>query len=274
MKRPILIAAALLLAFLLAGCGTHEFTVSSNEDNTISITAANAQKETGAIGYLTVQENDTVVLAPSFEKNGQTRVRFLAGSLGTDDFSETPVWEGTLTGTEAQTITLEPGEYTVGIIVARTTTGSATIRTQSDDSTSGTAQTGVPNPWTGMDSAAEVEAALGFGLDVPETVAEQQLSGYSVAMDLQVAEARYEGTAEGGSNSVRKAPAEAISDSRELSGVWDTFEEVTEAEGVTLSARGGLVFLAEWQADGFAYSVYIPSGVPQDAMLDIVKAVK
>ena len=62
MKKKIVPGLLLLCVLLLAACASSLFNVSSTEDNSISITAENALKDSMGIGYLTVAENEQIVI--------------------------------------------------------------------------------------------------------------------------------------------------------------------------------------------------------------------
>ena len=133
MKRnlAVLLAAAMLAALLLTGCGGKSvLNVSSNEDNTVSITAEQAEKGSAGVGYLTVGENETALVETAFEKKGTVALRIFAGLLGSEDFPDTPVLETTVSGEDSVELDLEPGEYSIGVVVEQTVTGTAVIRTQ------------------------------------------------------------------------------------------------------------------------------------------------
>ena len=72
-------------------------------------------------------ENQKVLVEPSLDDQGELRLRFMAGLLGSEDFPEEPSLEETISGTEPVEFELEPGEYTVGVIVAKKLTGTAVI---------------------------------------------------------------------------------------------------------------------------------------------------
>ena len=127
MKKKIVPGLLLLCVLLLAACGSSLFNVSSTEDNSISITAENALKDSMGIGYLTVGEDQKVLVEPSLDDQGELRLRFMAGLLGSEDFPEEPSLEETISGTEPVEFELEPGEYTVGVTVAKKLTGTAVI---------------------------------------------------------------------------------------------------------------------------------------------------
>ncbi len=109
MKKKIVPGLLLFCVLLLAACGSSLFNVSSTEDNSISVTAENALKDSMGIGYLTVGEDQKVLVEPSLDDQGELRLRFMAGLLGSEDFPEEPSLEETISGTEPVEFELEPG---------------------------------------------------------------------------------------------------------------------------------------------------------------------
>ena len=122
----------LLAALLLSACGQKPvFGVSTNEDNSISITADRGPKDSVGIGYLTVGENDQVVVDLSgLNADGKLSLRFMAGVLGSDSFPDEPAYETTVSGGDSAAFTVDPGEYTVGVAVQSKVTGTARIYTE------------------------------------------------------------------------------------------------------------------------------------------------
>lgn len=139
MKRMKKSLALMLLAMvlLLSACGQKPvFGVSTNEDNSISITADRGPKDSMGLGYLTVGENEQVVIdATGIDKNGKLNLRFMAGVLGSDEFPEEPAYETSVSGGDSAVFTVEPGEYTVGVIAQSKITGTARICTEAADGT-------------------------------------------------------------------------------------------------------------------------------------------
>ena len=120
MKRMKKSLSLILLAMvlLLSACGQKPvFGVSTNEDNSISITADRGPKDSKGLGYLTVGENEQVVIdAAGMGKEGKLSIRFMAGVPGSDEFSGEPVYETSVSGGDSAAFTAEPGEYTVEVI--------------------------------------------------------------------------------------------------------------------------------------------------------------
>ncbi len=126
MIRPL--AILLLAALLLAGCGEKSvFRVSGEDDNTISVTAVKAEKNNRGISYLTVGENESVVVAANFENGGKLRVRIFEGLLGSEEFGDEPAAEATVSGHDTAEFTIDPGEYTVAVIADTALTGTAKL---------------------------------------------------------------------------------------------------------------------------------------------------
>lgn len=135
---PLLLLAMVLL---LSACGQKSvFGVSTNGDNSISITADRSPKDSTGLGYLTVGENEQVVVdATGIDKDGKLSLRFTAGVLGSDDFPEEPDYETSVSGGDSAVFTAAPGEYTVEVIAQSTITGTARICTEAADGTAAAA---------------------------------------------------------------------------------------------------------------------------------------
>lgn len=134
-KRRIKKASPLILlatALLLSACGQKPvFGVSTEEDNCISVTADRGPKDSVGLGYLTVGENEQIVIdASGIEKGGKLSMRFMAGVLGSENFSDEPANETTVSGGDNASFTMEPGEYTVGVTALSKVTGTARIYTE------------------------------------------------------------------------------------------------------------------------------------------------
>lgn len=143
MKRMKKSLALMLFAMvlLLSACGQKPvFGVSTNEDNSISITADRGPKDSMGLGYLTVGENEQVVIdATGMDKDGKLSLRFMAGVLGSDEFPEEPAYETSVSGGDSAVFTVEPDEYTVGVIALSKITGTARICTEAADGTAAAA---------------------------------------------------------------------------------------------------------------------------------------
>ncbi len=134
MKKRLLPALFAML-LLLSACGKKPvFGVSTNEDNSISVTADRAPGGSMGIGYLTVGENERVAVdAAGMNQDGKLSIRFMAGVLGSDGFAEEPVSETIVSGGDGVAFTAEPGEYTVRVAALGRMTGTARISTEAAD---------------------------------------------------------------------------------------------------------------------------------------------
>jgi hypothetical protein len=133
MKKKLF--TVLLAMLLLSGCGQKPmFGVSTNDDNSISITADRGPKDSMGLGYLTVGANEEIIIdATGMNKDGQLRCRFMLGVLGSDDFLDEPLYETTVTGGDSASFAADPGQYTVGVIADGKLTGSALIFSEQAD---------------------------------------------------------------------------------------------------------------------------------------------
>ena len=158
---PLMLLAMVLL---LSACGQKPvFGVSTNGDNSISITADRGPKDSMGLGYLTVGENEQVVVdATGMDRDGKLSLRFMAGILGSDDFPEEPAYETSVSGGDSAVLTAEPGEYTVGVIAQSKITGTARICTETADEVVAEAAPATP--------AAESDLALQPGEHFEGTV--------------------------------------------------------------------------------------------------------
>lgn len=170
MKRMKKSLALMLLAMvlLLSACGQKSvFGVSTNEDNSISITADRGPKDSMGLGYLTVGENEQVVIdATGMDKDGKLSLRFMAGVLGADEFPEEAAYETSVSGGDSAVFTAEAGEYTVEVIAQSKITGTARICTEAADGTAAAADPAAAAPA----AAAESDLALQPGEHFEGTV--------------------------------------------------------------------------------------------------------
>ena len=129
MKKYLPILFAVML--ILTACGQKPvFVVSSNDDNSISVTADRGPKDCMGIGYLTVGENEQIAVDADFNPDGKLALRFMDGVLGSSDFPDEPAAEASISGSDSMTFTAEPGEYTVAVIAQSKLTGNALIYTK------------------------------------------------------------------------------------------------------------------------------------------------
>ena len=163
-RKKSLLLMLLAMVLLLSACGQKPvFGVSTNEDNSISITADRGPKDSMGLGYLTVGENEQVVVdATGMDRDGKLSLRFMAGILGSDDFPEEPAYETSVSGGDSAVLTAEPGEYTVGVIAQSKITGTARICTETADEVVAEAAPATP--------AAESDLALQPGEHFEGTV--------------------------------------------------------------------------------------------------------
>ena len=121
----------LLLVLLLSACGQKPlFSVSTNEDNSISVAAERGPKDSAGIAYLTVGESEQIVIdAANLNKEGKISLRFMAGILGSENFPSEAAYEVAVSGGDSAAFSADPGEYTVAVIAQSKLSGTARIYT-------------------------------------------------------------------------------------------------------------------------------------------------
>ena len=211
MKRMKKSLALMLFAMvlLLSACGQKPvFGVSTNEDNSISITADRGPKDSMGLGYLTVGENEHVVIAATgMDKDGKLTLRFMAGVLGSDEFPEEPAYETSVSGGDSAVFTVEPGEYTVGVIAQSKITGTARICTGAADGTAAAA-----DPAAAAESDLALQPGEHFEGTVPLEGTEQTVHYEAIRNDALGIEMGYDYE-----NFVRQSEA----DCERFISVWD-----------------------------------------------------
>lgn len=129
---------------------------------------------------------------------------------------------------------------------------------------------GMPNPFTDFDTLAEAEKQTGFYITLPDTIGNSDNKIYR-AMNDEMLEVIYV-NGEDETGRIRKA--------RGSEGISGDYNEYAETETVSvggidvlLKGDAGLVKLAVWTNDGYAYSVSSEAGMTADEMMALVSAV-
>ena len=129
---------------------------------------------------------------------------------------------------------------------------------------------GMPNPFTDFDTLAEAEKQTGFYITLPDAIGSSDNKIYR-AMNNEMLEVIYV-NGEDETGRVRKARG-----SEDISGDYNEYAETetVSAGGIDVLLKGdaGLVKLAVWTNDDYAYSVSVEAGLSADEMTAIVSAV-
>ena len=130
----------------------------------------------------------------------------------------------------------------------------------------------IANPWTEAESVEAAEETLGYGIEVPETVAEAEQTAVRV-MNSEDGSTMLEIVYGENETVIRKAPG-----ADDISGDYNTYdstEEVTVGElTVTEKGDGENVFSAIWTNGDYAYSFYSTVGISADALAELVAAIQ
>lgn len=129
---------------------------------------------------------------------------------------------------------------------------------------------GMPNPFTDFDTLAEAEKQTGFYITLPDAIGSSNNKIYRAMNDEMLEVIYINGEDETGR--IRKARG-----SEDISGDYNEYAETeTVSVGgidVLLKGDAGLVKLAVWTNDGYAYSVSSEAGMTADEMMALVSAV-
>ena len=168
MKRIALLVlmVALGAVLVLGGCGSSEFSLVVDVDNTAVITLADSDEgDTGTAGTITLEEGDTLYIEPALEDGGTVNIKFIpAPDEGEDAAVEdlmdsvdpaNAVMDVDVESSEAVECGLPAGDYVICATVTGKGSGTILIRVGEK-----------ANPWTA--AATAEEAAAGAGLDVFE----------------------------------------------------------------------------------------------------------
>ena len=129
---------------------------------------------------------------------------------------------------------------------------------------------GMPNPFTDFDTLAEAEKQTGFDITLPDAIGSSENKIYR-AMNDEMLEVIYM-NGEDETGRIRKARG-----SEDISGDYNEYAETetVSVDGIDVLFKGdaGLVKLAVWTNDGYAYSVSSEAGMTADEMMVLVSAV-
>ena len=129
---------------------------------------------------------------------------------------------------------------------------------------------GMPNLFTDFNTLAEAEKQTGFYITLPDAIVSSNNKIYRAMNDEMLAVIYVNGEDETGR--IRKARG-----SEDISGDYNEYAETeTVSDGgidVLLKGDAGLVKLAVWTNDGYAYSVSSEAGMTADEMMALVSAV-
>ena len=152
---------------------------------------------------------------------------------------------------------------------ADVTIGASTADSDGSDAVVGGENVQIPNPWTDHETAADMEAAAGFAFSAPDAANGLAATAYRSMSGL--AEVDYGE----GDNEITLRKGEGESD---VSGVYTTYaeEKQLDVNGVSVTASGenGAYMLATWTDGGYSYSVYSAGGLTEQALTEIIGAMK
>lgn len=136
-----------------------------------------------------------------------------------------------------------------------------------------TGDTQIATPFHEVTSLSEATNDAGFSFNIPEEINGNSMCTYLVYdSEMNMLDIRY-GTDGNYKAYVRKAEG-AIEN---LSGNYNTFDETKTVTvndiQVTLSLSEDVCYIAEWNKDGYSYSVDVTDGLSETEMTDLVASI-
>ena len=129
----------------------------------------------------------------------------------------------------------------------------------------------VVSPMQTVDTLAEAEGITGFGLEVPESIKDTDLSEITVIAGdtIQADYAKNDEVI----ISIRKAKG-----NEDISGDYNTYDQVetidVNGNDVTIEGSGGTCYLATWTDNGYSYSFSVFNGMSKDDIVYLIEKIK
>ena len=133
-KRTRLIVWCSIIAAVLVICGaiiyaatrpSSYFIVDNGDDGVITVTAQNAAKSSGGIGYITIAEGQEMEVRTNLTDNSSITIEVLPANV---DAITKVLMEETFTAINADFYELPAGDYTIRITAKKGATGDMTIK--------------------------------------------------------------------------------------------------------------------------------------------------
>lgn len=119
----LIIAVCVVVGIIFFGSKSSIIVVKSNDDGSITVTAQNASKDSGGIGYTTLKEGQKLEVKVDL-KNSSIKIEV---ETSNKDSVSKVVKEESFTNTDTRTFELPAGDYNIRIIAEEDATGSMTI---------------------------------------------------------------------------------------------------------------------------------------------------
>ncbi len=136
-----------------------------------------------------------------------------------------------------------------------------------------TEDTQIATPFHEVTSISEATSETGFDFNIPA-----EINGYAPYTyfvyddDMNMIDVRY-----GTESNVKAYVRKAEGDAEKLSGNYNSFDETKTVNvndvNVTLSLNGEVAYVAEWNKDGYSYSIDVTDGLSEAEMLELVASI-
>ncbi len=121
----------------------------------------------------------------------------------------------------------------------------------------------IANPWSEVKTIDEASAIVGFDFNVPEVIDGKSQSLIMVMSDEEI-EVRY------GDNEITLRKAKGSDD---ISGDYNSYDSVTQEDGLTLKGDGDTYNCITWTSEAYAYSITSSNGLSLGLVNEIVNSI-
>ncbi len=248
----------LIGVLLFAGCVKKSAFQIEESEGMLKLIVEKAKPNEQITKKIHVEKEEYLLLETNLEDDSKIGMKI------SKDGTEENVIDVILEGTKSNGYSVEEGDYQVSFFAQNEVNGSLTLQVKKEE-----------YPWIRFETKDGVEETLGYSTTVPDTFLDLSLFEYLVEEKSKMVEISYVDKTQKlplAGAYVRKAPND-VWQGDNFSGVTMAFANKEEENGITLSSND-LYHLAEWEADGYHYSVYHQNGVSKEELLNFINGVK
>ena len=123
----VAVAVVAVLAAVLLNRAPSSLTIVNNEDGTVEVTAENAARGSGAIGYITLEDGQELKVRSYLTDGSSIKIEVLPANV---DAATDVLFEETFTAVDVGSFELPAGDYTLRITAEKGATGSMTVKAE------------------------------------------------------------------------------------------------------------------------------------------------
>lgn len=271
----IVLALGLSMMVSAVSCTSWEGLKAETKDNVITLEAANAKDGSYSSATIVVEEGESLAIDDS-NMEGLVFVCLYKGvyeSVSYDDDWENLLFVGS-EGDDPNYGLVEPGEWTVGFFVFEqeeesksVANGRLTVSTIPYAEAQEQLDEFYGNIYAQVSTVKEAEELVGYDIDVPETIEGLPIALIIVEKEPRITSISYFNKDNPMEVDIVKAPKDSG-----FTGYEEECERTEVVDGVKLYMNDDRVVLANWESDGFYFSIYfyLDKGLPQQDAMSII----